>query len=482
MLEKYKNVYDRIDEYKEVVASDPYRLHYHMMPPVGLLNDPNGFVFYKGQYHVFFQWNPFVTEHGAKFWGHYISDNLVHWKEAPVALAPDRWYDKNGCYSGSAVVYNDRLYVFYTGNVKDKKGNRKSYQCLAISDDGIHFEKKGPVIHVPEGYNAHFRDPKVFHEKDKWYMVIGAQTEKVQGEVVVYTSCDLETWRFEGPLIGSGRHNLGEFGYMWECPDLFEVDGKDILVVCPQGLSAKGYAFNNIYQSGYFAGSVNYEAITFDHDSFVELDRGFDFYAPQTMEDETGRRILIGWMGNAEEDVIQPTVEHEWIHALTIPRELAWKNGKLLQHPAEELRRLRYDEIRNEDIIIDGDVELPEIQGNVFELEITVNALDADVFFVKIGSSSRIIYDMKAKVFTFERERLDGKGARERRHCKLEDIAAIRIFKDISSIEIFVNDGEKVFTSRVFDHPGAEGISFAAHNGTVQLDVTKWKLGRVFEY
>ncbi|MBP1971382.1 beta-fructofuranosidase [Virgibacillus natechei] len=478
MLEKFKNVYDRIDEYKEVVASDPYRLRYHIMPPVGLLNDPNGFVFYKGQYHVFYQWNPFEPEHGAKFWGHYISDDLISWKEAPVALAPDMWYDKNGCYSGSAVVFNDRLYVFYTGNVKDEEGHRKSYQCLAISDDGIHFEKKGPVIHVPEGYTAHFRDPKVFYETDKWYMVIGAQTEKIQGAVVVYTSSDLETWHFQGPLIESGDASLEAFGYMWECPDLFTLDGKDILVVCPQGLSANGYVFNNIYQSGYFAGSVDYEAISFNHDSFVELDRGFDFYAPQTMEDEIGRRILIGWMGNAEETVIQPTVKHEWIHALTIPRELEWKNDKLLQRPVGELYSLRSDEIRFEDVTIEDNMELPEIYGNVFELELTVNDLNADRFTVGIGEASRIVYDTKTKVFTFERASLDGTEEVERRHCQLEHVAAIRIFKDTSSVEIFVNGGEEVFTSRVFDHPEAEGITFSAYNGTVQLDVAKWNLGK----
>lgn len=115
--------YKRIEEFKGLVSSDQYRLYYHIMPPVGLLNDPNGFVYYKGQYHVFYQWNPLKTAHGVKFWGHYISDDLVHWKTAPIALAPDQWYDKNGCYSGSAVVHNDKLYLFYTGNVKDQAGN-----------------------------------------------------------------------------------------------------------------------------------------------------------------------------------------------------------------------------------------------------------------------------------------------------------------------------------------------------------------------
>lgn len=144
-----QRAYKNIDDRKKTVARDPYRLHFHIMPLVGLLNDPNGFVFYKGQYHMFYQWNPFQTEHGAKFWGHAVSDDLVHWEEAPIALAPDQWYDKNGCYSGSAVVFQEKLYVFYTGNVKNEHGKRESYQCLAVSEDGIHFEKKGQLFMCP---------------------------------------------------------------------------------------------------------------------------------------------------------------------------------------------------------------------------------------------------------------------------------------------------------------------------------------------
>lgn len=127
---------------EHIAASDPYRQHFHIMPPVGLLNDPNGVVYWKGVYHLFFQWQPFQTGHGAKFWGHYTTRDFVNWKREEIALAPSDWFDKNGCYSGSAVVKDDRLYLFYTGNVRDQDGNRETYQCLAVSDDGLTFEKK----------------------------------------------------------------------------------------------------------------------------------------------------------------------------------------------------------------------------------------------------------------------------------------------------------------------------------------------------
>lgn len=474
--------YKRIETFKELVASDPYRLHFHIMPPVGLLNDPNGFVFYKGQYHIFYQWNPMETAHGAKFWGHYISDDLVHWQMAPVALAPDQWYDKNGCYSGSAVVHDDTLYLFYTGNVINEDGKRESYQCLAISNDGIHFEKKGPIIHVPEGYTAHFRDPKVFYKNNQWYMVIGAQTEDLKGEAVLFTSRNLFDWDFQGPLTGNGHNGLDDFGYMWECPDLFELNDKDILIVCPQGLETDGFKFNNIYQSGYFAGTIDYDKFTFEHGEFDELDRGFDFYAPQTTQDDKGRRILFGWMGNAGEETIQPTVKHEWIHALTIPRELKWENNKLLQIPVEELKSLRKEKVEHSNVVIDCEhIELSDINGHVFEMEVIVKEMCATVFSIQLGDSCKMTFNRKTNVFTFERESIKDHN-KEQRHWVVETLKNIRIFKDTSSVEIFINDGEEVFTSRVFPKADDTAISFTTRDGRVQIDVKKWDLKRVFSY
>ncbi|WP_067725591.1 glycoside hydrolase family 32 protein [Oceanobacillus damuensis] len=471
---------NRIKEIQNIVADDPYRLHYHLMPQIGLLNDPNGFAYFNGCYHIFYQWNPFETKHGIKYWGHYISDDLVHWKEAPIALAPDQWYDKNGCYSGSAVVHDNKLYLFYTGNVMDDDGNRESYQCLAVSEDGLEFHKRGPIIHVPEGYTPHFRDPKVFCEAGKWYMVVGAQTTEGKGEVVLYTSTDLDNWTFHGPLAGSGRNGLGDFGYMWECPDVFRLDGQDILIICPQGLEPRGYEFNNIFHSGYFSGKVDYEQVTFEHGRFTELDRGFDFYAPQTMIDDRGRRLMVGWMGNAEEgESIHPTTRYEWIHTLTLPRHLEWKDGKLLQNPVEELQCLRENEIEYMDVPIDGDkISLPNVQGNVLELEITIKELDATSFSFTLGENNEITYDKLKKTFSLKRLNLADENNYEKRSCVLNELNTIRLFKDTSSVEIFINNGEEVFSARIFDYPADPNIHFSA-NGNVSLDIKKWSLKKL---
>src|SRR5690606_19108629 len=132
--------------------------------------------------------------------------------------------------SGSAIEYDNKLYLFYTGNVKTDNGGRETYQCLAVSEDGIHFDKKGPVIQLPEGYTSHFRDPKVWQQENKWFMVIGAQTTSLDGTVVLFSSDDLKHWQQEGPLAGNGITLPNYFGYMWECPDFFTLNNMDILL------------------------------------------------------------------------------------------------------------------------------------------------------------------------------------------------------------------------------------------------------------
>lgn len=472
-----EKAYMEIKKYKEVVAADPYRLHYHVMPPVGLLNDPNGFVYFKGNYHLFYQWNPFQTGHGAKFWGHYVSKDLVHWEACPIALSPIDWFDKNGCYSGSAVIENDQLVLFYTGNVRDEAGNRETYQCKAVSEDGIHFRKLGPVIHQPDGYTAHFRDPKVYQKDGMWYMVIGAQRVDETGCVLLYRSPDLTEWKLVGPLAGSHLNRLGDFGYMWECPDLLELDGQDILIVSPQGIEAEGIKYQNIYQAGYFAGKVDYESFSFDHQEFEELDRGFDFYAPQTTTDPAGRRLLFGWMGVPEEnEAFHPTIANNWIHAMTLPRELTWENEKVYQRPVKELEEIRGEQVFSEDILLQEDTKK---LGNeeVFELLIDVSQNAADCFTVQLGKSTKLSYERGTSLFTLERESIKEAGKIESRQCSLASLQEIRVFKDTSSIEVFLNGGEEVFTARLFD-PSEQSLSLTA-KGSINLNVKKWNLLKV---
>jgi beta-fructofuranosidase len=449
------------------------------MPLVGLLNDPNGLVQFKGIYHVFYQWNPFETEHGIKFWGHYSTTNFINWIIEPIALSPSDWYDKNGCYSGSAVECNDHLYLFYTGNVKGDKNERFSYQCAAVSKDGVIFQKKGPVIFLPEGYTSHFRDPKVWKVHDSWYMIIGAQNSNIEGQAVLYISKDLMNWRFIGPVAGSYLNGLGDLGYMWECPDMFELDGRDVLLVSPQGIKADGIRYNNEFQSGYFVGKMNFENHKYSHGEFIELDRGFDFYAPQTMLDQKGRRILIAWMGMSDHmQDFQPTKKYMWVHMLTIPRELRVINDVLYQIPLEELVQLRSN------VIIDSEARINQVEHGLciedhktLEISLKFDEVLKDEFQISVRNNVKIIYNPKKKVFTLERRNFKSNKI-EQRHCVIDNLKNLQIFIDLSSIEIFINYGQEVFSSRFFAEENESKIVFSSKS-EVKIHVLAWELNEI---
>ncbi|WP_226582048.1 glycoside hydrolase family 32 protein [Halobacillus litoralis] len=474
------DAYAAVDKHQSLVEQDPYRLHYHIMPPVGLLNDPNGFIQWKGTYHLFYQWMPFKTGHGAKFWGHYSSEDLVHWTHEEIALTPSEWFEKNGCYSGSAIEHDGDLYAFYTGNVKDEEGNRSSYQCLAVSQDGIHFDKKGPVVHLPEGYTPHFRDPKVWEQDGAYYMVIGAQTEDLKGAVALFTSDDMTDWKHLGILAGGGKGKLADFGYMFECPDLFHLDGKDVLVFSPQGLEAEGMKYQNVYQAGYVIGKLDAESGHYEHEDFYELDRGFDFYAPQTTEDEHGRRILFGWMSVPDQnEQDHPTVKHEWLHNMTLPRELKLKDGYVYQTPVKELEELREEAPVEHPVDLNQETrKLEGVQGKAVELVLEDVAVEKGWFSVMIGDDARLVYSSDQNVFTLER-RSYVDGVVENRQVELEDLNDLRIFVDTSSVEVFINGGKHVFTARFYPSPEDESITFQASE-KAGFRLKKWDLKKVF--
>ncbi len=451
-----QQAYAAVENQGETVKNDPYYPGFHLAPPTGLLNDPNGWIQWNGTYHLFFQWMPFETGHGAKFWGHYTSEDLVYWKLEPIALTPSDWFDKNGCYSGSAITEGDKLKIFYTGNVKDEHNNRESYQILAESDDGISFIKKGVKIRLPENYTAHFRDPKVWSHGGSWYMVIGAQTKDERGAVVLFESKDLEEWTHRGILSHADQKPLTDLGYMWECPDLFELGGKDVLMFSPQGIEADEIHYNNKYQTGYVKGKLDYELGVYNHGTFTELDRGFEFYAPQSTLDDKGRRIVIGWMGVPDQnEKLQPTVVNGWVHQMTLPREILLKGEDLFQRPLTEMKELRINERIN--TTINGAISL--------EIERTSEVLiDGCIDSMDLFDYAKLKYEPQSRMLTLERQSYtDGKI--EERSCILKDpLHHLQIFVDHSSLEIFVNRGEEVFTSRVFADPSNRILKINSQN------------------
>ena len=236
----------------EKAAADPHRQRFHLQPPVGWLNDPNGLCVYGGQYHAFFQYGPFDVNGGVKHWGHAVSTDLLHWEQLPVMLYPDEPFDCHGAYSGSALVEDGTMYLYYTGNVKHPgnfdyiKEGRGHNVCLAVSKDGVTLDSKQCLLtnrDYPAGLTCHVRDSKVFAYEGRYYMVLGARTLEDKGEVLVLESTDKLRWTHINTLT-----TPEPFGYMWECPDLFCLDGQWYLAVSPQGIQCQ-----NVYGCGWFA-------------------------------------------------------------------------------------------------------------------------------------------------------------------------------------------------------------------------------------
>lgn len=467
--------YAAIMENKNRVANDPFRLQYHIVPPVGLLNDPNGFVYFEGVYHLFFQWNPFDTDHSQKFWAHITSTDLIHWEWQPIALAPSATFDKNGCYSGSAIVHDGKLYLFYTGNVRTEAGDRESYQCLAVSTDGVVFEKKGPLFTVPDGYTAHFRDPKVWQEGEMFYLVIGAQTTQLQGRALLYCSKNIIDWELIGE-IEDPTNPLHHFGYMWECPDFLLFKKRDVLLFSPQGIEPNGYHFQNIYQTGYLVGNLDRDNAQFNHQAFIELDSGFDFYAPQTTVDPRGRRILFGWMGLPEENEdFHPTKSYHWIHAMTIPRVLSLHNDHLYQFPVPEMKQLRQEQIiHHQATITDQTEKLASMKNGVFELSLCIDNFSGEKVVLELGGMTKLMYDATKQMLTLTRQHM-ATNQIESRTTMLQSMEHICLYRDTSSIEIFMNQGEKVFSARIFEDLATYDVSLTVM-GELSYQIQGWSL------
>lgn len=434
--------------------SGRFRPLLHVSPPTGWLNDPNGLCQVGGVYHVFYQFSPFDPKGGLKFWGHCISRDLLHWDFAGVPLLPDQPGDCHGAYSGSALTEDGNLYLYYTGNVKKSgaydyiRTGRESNTMLAVSRDGRTIDSKERLManeDYPAGLTLHVRDPKVWKQDGIYYMIQGARTLEDQGVALLFSSPDLRSWRHIRTL-----QTARPFGYMWECPDLYKLDGKTVLSISPQGVAPDGLRYQNKYQSvvcflepDFLDASVPYE--------FQELDAGFDFYAPQTFLAEDGRRIQIAWMGVPDEEAhTNATLPDGWQHILTLPRELSVQNGVLCQNPVRELAAWWNEETAFEA----GFCRQTE---TCFELELFNGGEDVEAVF---AGGLVCSYQKNDGLFTlrFTDPQLGGK--RTLRAKEIGRLSRIRIFIDVSSAEIFLNDGEAVFSTRLY--PEADAYSIQA--------------------
>ncbi|WP_227396273.1 glycoside hydrolase family 32 protein [Jeotgalibacillus aurantiacus] len=461
---------------------------FHVAPRAYWMNDPNGFSFFKGEYHLFYQHHPFSPEWGPMYWGHVKSRDLVRWEHLPIALAPSEDFDKDGCFSGSAIEKDGKLLAIYTGNVwtgPDHDTDLKQVQAVAESEDGIYFTKwEEPVIsEAPDGdvHPFHFRDPKVWQHEDQYYCVLGSRTKDHVGQVLLYRSANLKEWEFVA--VSANKKENG--GYMWECPDFFHLGEHDVLVMSPQGVKPEGDRFHNLHQAVYVLGKLNYETGAFDHGDFEMLDAGFDFYAPQTLEDPEGRRILIGWMDMWESEM--PTQKIGFSGAMTIPRLLVPNGNRLLVQPLPELAELRKEAVLVEQTTFTGKQTFDYVSGTCLEMKVEADVASTDALHINMRCGERektvLSWTRSDSKLTLDRSE-SGEGVIGVRTTAIETVnnrLKLHIFLDQSSVEVFANDGERVMTARIYPKEDSDGIEFVAE-GKVTLRIEKWDLSPAFTF
>ncbi len=489
--EKLKKAREFEDQYGPFIK-DKNRPDFHLTPTIGWMNDPNGFSVYKGEVHLFYQYHPYSTKWGPMHWGHVKTRDFLHWERLPVALAPDTEYDRNGCFSGSAVELPDgHQLIVYTGvrQVREENGELHEHQtqCVAVGD-GVDYEKyeMNPVItagDLPVGGSAFdFRDPKIWREDGKYYIVVGNRPADGSGSILLYESEDCLSWKYKGVLAAC--HN--QYGRMWECPDFFELDGKHVLLTSPQEMTAIGLEFHAGNGTVCLIGEYDREKCHLLRENVQAIDYGLDFYAPQTLLTPDGRRVMIGWMQNWETSNCQPNYVR-CFGQMTLPRELSVRDGRLCQTPVRELEACRSYQILYRNVHLGGLTTLQNVRGRVIDMTVTVRpAVRGGTYsWFKINVAgdgehmTTVRYKPECSTVRIDRTRCgfphDIVNVRDFVVSARQGEIKLRLVLDKYSMELFVNDGEQAATTVIYTDVSADAISFDALGGAV-MDVEKYDL------
>jgi beta-fructofuranosidase len=458
------------------LAVDPQRPQYHFLPKAHWVNDPNGPIFWKGNYHLFYQYSSTIKPQGPKFWGHARSKDMVYWEHLPMALAPTPGGpDKDGCWSGSAFINNGTPTLVYTGVFPQ-------VQCLATSIDDLTTWTKSnanPVVDGPPSSLAvtGFRDPSIWREGDSWLMTVGSGFQGQGGAVLLYASTDLAHWDYLHPLFvappferrdparASSYDSVGA-GDMWECPDFFPLQQKHVLMVSTQG------------RVHYFLGT--YSNRRFQAETHGLIDGSGLHYAAKTFEDDQGRRILWGWVREARSYAAQNSAG--WSGAISLPRVLSIDaNGALRMDPLPGLARLRGRHHRLAGTAVEGFLPVPRLQGDSLEIQAAMHLGEAKEGGIGVRRSptadeeTTISYDAAGEslVLVTGRSSLSSEAGRGtyRAPLKLNPGEPLRLtaFLDASVLEVFAN-GRACLTARVYPtRNDSLGVGLFARGGRARL-------------
>lgn len=476
MLHNIEKAQSAIDKNKEAVKNGKMRQRYHFMGETGWINDPNGLIYYKGKYHFFFQFNPYYGHWDYMHWGHAVSGDMLHWEYLPLALAPSEPYDdhmRGGCFSGSAIEHDDKLFLMFTGVTNDGKGFEQ-VQCIAYSEDGIHFEKYAgnPVLTPPDGVPSHqFRDPKVWKHKDTYYMVCGA-SRSGKAQALLYRSEDMLHWTFFNVLAES----RGEWGYMWECPDFYPMGDKYVLMVSPMGAGERTVV--------YMVGDFDYETGKFSYQLSGEIDWGHDYYAPQSFVAPDGRRLIVAWANCWDWMPFWkdwgPSYKEGWCGSFNIVREVQKTgDGTLRFLPIKELESIRTDENCLDQLVLgEEETEVKAGDGVSFEIKFRIDLentdADALLLYLRCGDQRKTVctFDLRNAELSVDRNNSDGWSvgvSHSTMYLKGKKELDVHIFSDQSSVEIFTDDYKNNHSNNVFAGNEQNRIKMCTRGGNVRL-------------
>ena len=498
----HKEALREADEYmakvKDEVQKHPWRPDYHYLPVAGWINDPCGLIQIDGWYHIFNQHYPFSGAWGMMYLSHARSRDLIHWEQLPEAIAPSEDYDyykKGGIYTCCAVDNEGVHTVIYTA-CTDKYGQ---VQCLATSEDGIHFEKYegNPILSAPpEGMRkADFRDTKVWKRGKYWYLTAGTTDGKF-GRVALYKSLNLTDWEFVN-IIWESR---GEYGTMPECPNFFELDGKWVLIFAPLELEDR--------KAMYLVGDFDYEVGKFYPQTVGEVDWGLDYYAPQVFQDDSGRTLMLGWMeswsfhpwyignsnGQNPHGYKYDCSEIGFNGSVSTPRAISLcPDGKLKSDPVPELLQLRKDPwIKYNFEVKEGEKFNFNAGDNVHcEIVADIDLLSTDAKVVGLAMRSSAEYetllefDLEHGELVFDRTRSGNKSAVVRK-CLLEsavkDRLSFRIFMDSTTVEIFTDGNRTVMSNCIYTPVESKGLYLYTKGGNAAVEVLRtWGMKKVID-
>lgn len=453
---------------------------FHVFSPIGWANDPNGFNYFNSKIHLFYQYYPYKSKWGPMHWGHVTSNDFIKWEQEIVALAPDQKYDQDyGAFSGSSMVKDNKLYLMYTG-----VSNNLQQQCLALSNDGINFEKVklNPVISVnqiPKGFSkSDFRDPYLF-KKRYYYSLIGS-SDKNGGNILLYRSKDLLLWKFVGCLFKSDsiQDRFINKNDIFECPSFFQYKNQSVIICSPQRFKKDKEKFQNLHSSIYIIGSLNYKNGQFNYINYDEIDSGFDFYAPQVMRMKDKRIIMIAWMNMWNRTMI--TQKDHWVGSFTLPRELSIKDNHLYQLPVKELNQYCFNKVEYKDILLSSNQikSLRRINGNTIRIDIVIDFATSRGFKIILfkgkNHQTTLSYNLSNNLLTLDRSQ-SGKtiiGEEENNNTRsclvplIDSKLQLTLILDRPSLEVFINDGYKTMSANIYPNKNDQKIAFQSIDGT----------------